>query len=152
MAAFWGELAKRDPHESTLLDSLQDIEDMDDRIRRLYTSITRRHSLSVAVMDPLTNNYCQFVWNVEENDGVHVIKKAKEGKEGTKGNTGSLHEDTRLFSADSRTPICLVSAEGSSMGQIVKSNIEFDRAVAPERGRIPTIESLLVPEMQQWHS
>jgi hypothetical protein len=113
-ASFWDELAKRDPHETTLLKQLADLEEMDSRIRNTYNSITERHSLSTALMDPITKNYCQLVLNVGEDEPIHVVKKAKEEKK--QGNTNSLHEETRLFSADSRTPICLISAEGSSLG------------------------------------
>jgi hypothetical protein len=97
---------------------------MDYGIQGLYDSITERHSLSTIIMDPITNNYCQLILNVDENNSVHVIKRKKEGNK--KGNTSCLHENTRLFSVDSKTPLCLVSVEKPSLGHIVKTNIEFD--------------------------
>jgi hypothetical protein len=141
---FWQELAKRDPHEPTLLQDLGQLSRWDSRIRREYRSITHRYPASADVMDPITKDYFELVLNVKEKEDSHIIPQV-EGSSKSKKKEQRLDPNTRLFSFDSETPMCLASAEAHTLGHITLANIFFQRVVFDQCGKVSNIMDLLVP-------
>ena len=81
-------------------------------------------------MDPITNNYFSTVLNIPSRDELHVIQPDqfdKREKKKKKEKEKRIDENTRVFSFDSETPMCFVSAEPATFGKISFSNCFFDK-------------------------
>jgi hypothetical protein len=146
---FWVELTKRDPHESTLLQYLGQLSKWNSRIRKVYGSITKRYPASADVMDPITNDYFDMVLNVKEKEDSHVIALPESTIKPKKNKEQRVDPNTRLFSFDSETPMCLLSTEPHSFGRIMLTNIFFEQLIFEECGKVLSFPDLMLPEMRE---
>jgi hypothetical protein len=55
------------------------------------------------------------------------------------------------FSFNSETPMCFVSVDENSFGQIVGNNYFFNETMNVEFGKIASIEDFMIPEMREAH-
>lgn len=69
----WAELAKPEPTESILSQSIDYFQRAEIKIRQAYHSITQNYEGSSRIVDPITRDFYQMVYNIQESDPFHVI-------------------------------------------------------------------------------
>lgn len=152
-AEMWEEMNKRQPDDQKLKNCVQLLEQWYWRIRTNYININSEFENSAEILQDITNDYFEAVLNIPSKSPFHVIEvpKFKSTIKKKEEKVEKLSENMQAFSLNSETPICFVSVEEHSFGQLTGSNYFFNEITKMGLAKVTHMDDFMIPQMRAAH-
>lgn len=146
-AEMWEEMNKRQPDDQKLKNCVQLLEQWYWRIRTNYININSEFENSAEILQDITNDYFEAVLNIPSKSPFHVIEvpKFKSTIKKKEEKVEKLSENMQAFSLNSETPICFVSVEEHSFGQLTGSNYFFNEITKMGLAKVTHMDDFMIP-------
>lgn len=120
----------------------------------MHNSLIQAFPQAEGIINTVVRDYSSLILGCSSSSDpcfFEILEEETVKKIQNKERLERLSENAECFSQDSETPICLASAAGHNVGEIVRRNFFFTEA-ENFFGHVTSVQDLLPPEMRESHS